>query len=152
MEVLDFSPTKDAQMAMHLSRCCRPLPGDDVIGLVPRDGPAAALVVHRASCPACQPKPNERRVAVRWGEPWRRAEHRATARLSLQLLDPRLGFAQVAAALAELDGTISSFRVSRRVEGVAFATLEVEVRDLAHLDEALAALGALAGVRNVRRA
>ena len=152
VEVLDFSPTKDAQMAMHLSRCCRPLPGDDVIGLVPRDGPAAALVVHRASCPACQPKPNERRVAVRWGEPWRRAEHRATARLSLQLLDPRLGFAQVAAALAELDGTISSFRISRRVEGVAFATLEVEVRDLAHLDEALAALGALAGVRNVRRA
>ena len=134
-------------MAMHLSR-------------VPaaagrrRHRPRAARrprggVVHRASCPACQPSRTS--GVPRWAL-WRRAEHRATARLSLQLLDPRLGFAQVAAALAELDGTISSFRISRRVEGVAFATLEVEVRDLAHLDEALAALGALAGVRNVRRA
>ena len=135
-------------MAMHLSRCCRPLPGDDVIGLVharrdrrggarrpSRELPGVPAEAERAAC----------RRALGRAVAARRAPR--AARLSLQLLDPRLGFAQVAAARAGLDGTISSFRISRRVEGVAFATLEVEVRDLAH-DEALAALGALAGVRN----
>lgn len=51
----------------HLGKCCKPVPGDDIIGYITR---GRGATIHRIDCPnALRVKDKERLVQVSWGEP-----------------------------------------------------------------------------------
>jgi len=161
---------------LQLAKCCRPVPGDPIAGVLRGGGPRPTLCVHREGCRALQPPPregsqagpqaglqaglqaggeeDERRVAVRWGGQWAKLfGSRYEARLKLRVDDAPDTLAAIAAEAARTGATLSSFRVlSRgRKAGMARATAHVEVTDLAQLLELMRALRTLSAVRSVER-
>jgi len=126
--------------SVHFATCCRPIPGDAIVGYL---GRGEGLVVHATHCPVAaklQAKDSERFIAVDWADdPVRVFE----TEIVVAVVNSKGVLARVAAALASAEADITHIDMGR--EGAQEATdlrFVVAVRDRAHLDVAL---------RNLRR-
>jgi guanosine-3',5'-bis(diphosphate) 3'-pyrophosphohydrolase len=126
--------------SVHYSLCCRPIPGDEIVGYL---GRGEGLVVHTKECPIAsklRQKDSERFIGVDWSdEPVRPFE----SQILVEVVNGKGLLARIAAALANAEADITHIDMGQ--EG-AQDTLDlrfvVAVRDRAHLDIAL---------RNLRR-
>lgn len=126
--------------SVHYSTCCRPIPGDAIVGYL---GRGEGLVVHTATCPIAvklQHKDSERFIGVDWADdPVRVFETEITT----AVVNGKGVLARVAAALAAAEADIT--HIDMGPDGAQDATelrFVIAVRDKAHLDIAL---------RNLRR-
>lgn len=133
---LDGSENASVQYAP----CCRPIPGDSIIGYL---GRGEGLVVHTSQCAVAQKllhRDSERFITVDWAEePIRLFETGVVVTIS----NGKGVLARVAAELANAEADITHVDMD---DAVALDTIDlrfvVAVRDQAHLDTAL---------RNLRR-
>ncbi len=126
--------------SVHYSTCCRPIPGDPIVGYL---GRGEGLMVHTASCPIAsklQHKDSERFIAVDWAdEPVRPFE----VQILTSVANGKGVLARVAAALAAAEADITHIDMGQ--DGAQDATdlrFVIAIRDKAHLELAL---------RNLRR-
>ncbi len=126
--------------SVHYSTCCRPIPGDSIVGYL---GRGEGLVVHTGSCPIAsklQHKDSERFIAVDWAdEPVRPFE----VQIVTSVMNGKGVLARVAAALAAAEADITHIDMGQ--DGAQDATdlrFVIAIRDKAHLELAL---------RNLRR-
>ncbi len=129
--VLDGSENASVQYA----HCCRPIPGDDIVGYL---GRGEGLVVHRTNCAVAQRlehKDSERFIAVAWtDEPVRLFE----TGVVITVTNRKGVLARVAAALAAAEVDIT--KVDMGDEGALDTTdlrLLIAVRNQPHLEDAL---------------
>ncbi len=134
--VIDGSENASVQFA----RCCRPVPGDEIVGYL---GRGEGLVIHTAECAVAkrlQYKDSERFIAVDWSdEPVRPFE----TGVVVTVTNGKGVLARVAAALATSEVDITHMDMGQ--EEAADATdlrFVIAVRDRTHLEQAL---------RNLRR-
>jgi guanosine-3',5'-bis(diphosphate) 3'-pyrophosphohydrolase len=121
--------------SVQYSPCCRPLPGDEIVGYL---GRGEGLVVHTKECPIASKllqKDSERFIGVDWSdEPVRPFE----SQILVEVVNGKGLLARIAAALANAEADITHIDMGQ--EG-AQDTLDlrfvVAVRDRAHLDLAL---------------
>ncbi len=144
--VLDGSEGASVQFAS----CCRPIPGDDIVGYL---GRGEGLVVHTDDCAVAkrlQHRDSERFIAVDWSdEPARTFE----TNLLVTVSNGKGVLARVAAALASAEADIT--RVDMGDEASHDATdlrFGVAVRDRIHLASALRSVKRTASVLRVQRA
>ena len=142
---LDGSENASVQFA----QCCRPIPGDAIVGYL---GRGEGLVVHTQECSLArklQNKDSERFIGVDWSEePVRPFE---TA-IVVTVTNGRGTLAKVAAALASAEADIVHIDMGQEaVQDASDLRLLVSVRDLAHLDVALAKLRRTATVLRAKR-
>ena len=131
---LDGSENASVQYA----HCCRPIPGDSIVGYL---GRGEGLVVHAAHCAVArklQNKDSERFIAVDWAdEPTRLFE----AGVIVTVNNGKGVLARVAAELARCETDITHIDMD---DEVALDTVDlrfvVAVRDQAHLEVALRSL------------
>jgi GTP pyrophosphokinase len=135
--------------SVHYSSCCRPIPGDAIVGYL---GRGEGLVVHTAECPVAsklQAKDSERFIAVDWAdEPVRPFEVQVLA----SVVNGKGVLARVAAALANAEADITHIDMGQ--DGAQDATdlrFVIAVRDRAHLDVALRNLRRTASVLRAER-
>ena len=126
--------------SVHYSLCCRPIPGDAIVGYL---GRGEGLVVHTRECPIAsklQQKDSERFIGVDWAdEPVRPFE----SQILVEVNNGKGVLARIAAALASAEADITHIDMGQ--EGAQDALdlrFIVAVRDKTHLDLAL---------RNLRR-
>lgn len=129
--MLDGSENASVQFA----RCCRPIPGDAIVGYL---GRGEGLVVHVEECPVArklQAKDSERFIAVEWSDdPVRPFETSVLVTVS----NGKGVLARVAAALAGAEADIT--HVDMGDEAAQDATdlrFVISVRDRAHLEAVL---------------
>ena len=135
---------------IKFSRCCTPVPGDDIIGFITK---GYGVSVHRKDCPnaksAMDPSQSGRWVKVTWAES---PEATFTTALEVDSVD-RDGLM--------LDGTtiLTSLRLrmnemsARSVgSGRALVSLVFQVHNLTELQNVMARLRGISGVSAVRRA
>ncbi len=135
--------------SIQLAKCCRPIPGDDIMGYL---GRGEGLVVHTAECPTCKrlfERDEERFIGVEWSEqPTRLFE----ASLTLLLRNGKGVLARVAAATAEAEADIVHIDMGAEPAGEAVELkVLLTVRDRQHLADVMRTLKRSNSVLKVAR-
>jgi GTP diphosphokinase / guanosine-3',5'-bis(diphosphate) 3'-diphosphatase len=137
---------------VRLSRCCTPVPGDEIIGFVTR---GRGVSVHRADCANSQSLrrgQGARMIEVEWD----RAEASSTGQafvvaLQVEAFDrPRL-LADVARVLSDNGVNVLGCTTNTGVDRVARQKFDVELADPTHLDAILRAVRTVESVFDVYR-
>ena len=128
----------------HLARCCKPVPGDPIIGFITR---GRGATIHRQDCPnALRIKEKERFVQVSWGQP------RQTYPVMVQIRAyDRDGLLRDVSTLVTNEGiSMSSIHVSTK-DSLAVFDMEMGITDITQLSRVLNRLEALPNVLEARR-
>ncbi|MGA8575931.1 MAG: bifunctional (p)ppGpp synthetase/guanosine-3',5'-bis(diphosphate) 3'-pyrophosphohydrolase [Candidatus Cybelea sp.] len=132
---------------VRLSKCCSPVPGDPIIGYVTI---GRGVSVHRADCPnvAFMNATPERILQAQWID-----DAGLTHGVDVEVeADDRTQLLQdIMSVFSELKTQVSSVNARVRKDGVAVASLTVQIRDLDHLHKLLTKLETLKNVRRVYR-
>jgi len=135
-------------MAVQLASCCRPIPGDAIVGSIKK---GQGLVVHTAECRAiARSRHNEPEqwIDVEWD---RSTSRLFQASLKVMVANERGVLAKVASEIAEAASNIDS--ISMEDERSVFAAMHfvIEVADRRHLARVMRALRRLPEVKKLTR-
>jgi len=131
-------------VTLHLGQCCRPLPGDRIIGVqVPDKG----LVVHISSCPRLAEYDDRPELwrDLKWTE-LAKTGAVATARIRINASNQKGVLAKLCSAVAESNGNIVGISTGARHPDFIELLMDIEVEDLKRMTQILAALRSLAVV------
>lgn len=145
-------------MLYHLAKCCMPVPGDEIEGVVTR---SRGVMVHRANCPNLAQVNPERLMPVRWhsggdeeAETAKRrpAQERAhRVRLHIITID-RVGmFKDVLSQIADTHTNVVTAGGKMHGDGTATIDVTLEVRHMSHLEQVQHAISRLSDVMGVKR-
>ncbi len=117
------------------SRCCRPLPGDEIVGYL---GRGEGLAVHRAECSSARKlrqKDSERFIGVEWSdEPTRAFE----TGIEVTVVNGKGVLARIAGVMASAEADIVHVDMGQdTVQDAAELRFLLSVRDRAHLEAVL---------------
>lgn len=134
-------------LAVTLARCCHPLPGDRIVGVLSL---GKGLVIHREKCgnlESLKQQP-DRWVEVTWSDQPAR-EFAADLRLDVEHQPGVLAI--VAATISELGSNIREAQVIDHEDGSATLHIELGVRDRVHLAQIMRRLRHLRSVMKLSR-
>ena len=134
---------------VRLSRCCNPVPGDDILGFVTR---GRGVSVHRADCPNAQDLMNhpERIIEVSWdGAPSKGTSFKVE--VFIEALDRMNLLRDVTVILSEMGANVLSCTTSSHRDGMVEMRFLFQVSDIAHIDLVLKKLRSVDGVFDARR-
>ncbi|MGH1480170.1 MAG: RelA/SpoT family protein [Geminicoccales bacterium] len=136
-------------MAINFAGCCRPIPGDKIVGVV-RSGRAVA--VHRGDCATLMRKAedSDRWLDLAWNAEFKEA--RAVARIKLLNRHRPGSLGLVSTVIGDLSGNITDIRFGARSPDVFEVVIDIEVSDVDQLERILATLRASEVVESVERA
>ena len=133
---------------VKFSRCCTPVPGDDVVGFITR---GLGVSVHRQECTnyrSSVEKGEGRWVRVSWGDT---AGSVYPAALTVDAVGRQNLIIDIATALNAEKVTITSMNIRETQGGGAVAYLTVTVHDKEELNAAIRRLRGVRGVKDVVR-
>ena len=133
-------------LVVHLSKCCNPVPGDDIVGFVTR---GRGVSVHRADCPNAINFPDkDRMIDVSWEE-----QTSSMFLVTIEVISyDRTGLmADILAALTEMKLSVSKANVKVENNGMAVMHLGIQIKDLQQLDYIMTKIRRIKGVHSVRR-
>ncbi|UCE02540.1 MAG: bifunctional (p)ppGpp synthetase/guanosine-3',5'-bis(diphosphate) 3'-pyrophosphohydrolase [Candidatus Latescibacterota bacterium] len=132
-------------LVLRFGRCCAPVPGDRIIGVVTR---GRGITVHRADCINVDRVESERRIEVSWdtGE-----AQSFPARIEVTGEDRKNLLADISKKISSTGTNIQSGDFASE-DGMVRVSFIVQVRNLRQLNEIMGAVRAIRNVRSVRRA
>ena len=138
-----------ADMAVHFAGCCHPLPGDRIVGIVTT---GKGVTVHAIDCKALEKysQEPERWLDIDWGDNAEQEFH--TARIKVMLSNEPGALGELSNLIARQEANISNFNITSRTLSYFEILVDLEVRDLAHLNTIIAALKSSKVVSYVARA
>ena len=136
-------------MAVHFAGCCHPLPGDRIVGIVTT---GKGVTVHTIDCKALEKYADEpeRWLDIAWGEEAENEMH--TGRLKIMLANEPGTLAELSNLIARNNGNIANLNIVNRTVSYFEILVDVEVKDLKHLTDIIAALKASKVISYVARA
>ncbi|MGH1489625.1 MAG: RelA/SpoT family protein [Acidimicrobiales bacterium] len=134
---------------VRLSRCCTPVPGDEIMGFVTR---GRGVSVHRTDCANAESlasTQNDRLIEAEWDTDYE-AEH-FVASVELKAYDRSHLLADVSRAFAEQHVNIIGSTTTTSEERIAKLTFDFEIADPSHLHSLMRSVRAVDGVYDVYR-
>ncbi|WP_436891913.1 RelA/SpoT family protein [Nocardiopsis dassonvillei] len=135
----------DADVWARLSKCCTPVPGDDIVGFVTRGN---GVSVHRADCVNVATLDPERKVRVDWSPT---EDSLFLVALQVEALDRSRLLSDITRVLSDQHVNILSATVQTSRDRVAQSRFTFEMADPAHLGSVLRAVRGVDGVYDVYR-
>ena len=134
-------------MSVSYARCCRPIPGDGIVGLFSR---GRGIVIHRPICPNAreQSKRADTWIGVEWSDD---IKSTFEADIRLEVVNRRGVFATLASVIAEEDSNINHVLVTARDDRNSAIRFTIEVYDRKHLARIIRRLRARRSVIRVSR-
>jgi guanosine-3',5'-bis(diphosphate) 3'-pyrophosphohydrolase len=139
-----------AGMSIHFAGCCHPLPGDRIVGIVTT---GKGVTIHTHDCPTLESfaATPERFLDVAWDQDAAPAQ-RHTGRLAVVTANETGALATLTNVIAKREGNIVNLKIVNRTPEFFEMLVDLEVRDLRHLGDIIAALRASAHIASVERA
>lgn len=134
-------------MAMHFAGCCHPLPGDRIVGIV---STGRGVTIHTIDCEkleqfADQP---ERWLDLAWDETDTDGH---VGRIDLVVTNEPGAFGAISTVIAKNMGNITNLKITNRTTDFFEMIIDIEVRDVKHLTNVIAALRATPAINSVDR-
>src|SRR5229473_1914001 len=137
-------------MAVHFARCCHPLPGDRIVGIITT---GKGVTIHTIDCATLESfsEASERWIDVGWDSV---SEHAGvyTGRLKITVANQPGSLSSLSTVIARHEGNISNLRIVNRSMDFFDMVIDVEVADVKHLADITAALRATPAINAVERA
>ena len=137
-------------MAMHLAGCCHPLPGDRIVGIVTT---GRGVTIHTIDCEQLKPYHDqpERWMDVSWGET-ADTQKSQVGRIYLSVANVPGALGDLSTVIAKNNGNISNLKITNRAGDFYDMLIDIEVQNVKHLTEVIAALRASSVTHTVDRA
>ncbi len=114
---------------VNFAKCCRPLPGDALLGFISR---GRGIIVHRHSCQSLLSMDSDRYVNVQWNEK-QKETHRYTVLMKIVCHDGPGVLKNISEVFAENNVNITNLKVDHTKELRAICVFYVEVKNLEQL-------------------
>ncbi len=136
-------------MAMHFARCCHPLPGDRIVGIVTT---GKGVTIHTIDCDTLESFADtpERWLDVSWGDKDDKAESQV-GRLSLTVANEQGALGSVSTVIGRSGGNITNLKITSRSLDFWEMMIDIFVTDTKHLNNVIAALRATPCIVSVER-
>ena len=132
---------------VRLSRCCNPLPGDEIVGYITR---GRGVSVHRSDCPNINEfvDNTNRLIDVEWYQ-----SNKTEYSVNIEILaNDRNGLvADITGAVNDAKGKINAIMARLTQDRVVVVNIEIQLQDVDHLTKVLKALRKVDSVFEVRR-
>lgn len=134
-------------MVVSLAKCCRPIPGDPIIGFF---NPGKGIVVHHHECRNSNEvrKKQTTWLDVEWSP---EANGEFSAEIRIELLNQRGSLATIASTISIMDSNIENINVVSQDDRVSVDLLTLAVRDRVHLANIIRKLKKLSIVLKITR-
>ncbi len=134
-------------MSIHYAHCCNPLPGERIVGIVTT---GKGITVHAIDCFSLEKFHD---VPERWLEiSWEREDYIShKGKLSTVLSNEPGSLADVTRIISSIKGNISNIQVIKRDLNFYKFFIDLEVKNISHLNEIIAALRLSPFVESVER-
>jgi GTP pyrophosphokinase len=123
-------------MAINFAKCCHPLKGDQIVGIVTT---GKGVTIHTQECDSLvnfQSQP-ERWLDVAWEE---EAAESNIGRISVMINNVMGGMGHVCTMIAKSGGNIINLKITNRSQDFFELMVDIEVRDAQHMLDVIAAL------------
>jgi GTP pyrophosphokinase len=130
---------------IRFAKCCKPLPGDDIIGYITR---GYGVTVHKADCVNSIKISPERQIEVEW-DPDKTSNFPVKIGV---LVSDRMGLlADISAEISKNNSNILSVHTFTFPEGYIYNRFEITVHDTRHMHKIFKAIEKIKNVKEVRR-
>ena len=138
-------------MAVHFARCCHPLPGDRIVGIITT---GKGVTIHTIDCATLESFSDspERWIDVGWDSVGDGEGGVYTGRLKITVANQPGSLSSLSTVIARHEGNISNLRIVNRSMDFFDMVIDVEVTDVKHLADIAAALRASPAINAVERA
>ncbi len=136
-------------VAVHFGDCCHPLPGERIVGI---STSGKGIIIHTIDCDTLETVSDapERWLDVAWdAQPDAAGIH--AGRIRALVANQPGSLSIMTTVIANNDGNISNLKILNRAEGFFEFQVDIEVRDLKHLTQILAALRSESAIASVKR-
>ena len=135
-------------MAMHYAGCCHPLPGDRIVGIVTT---GKGVTIHTIDCDTLEQyaETPERWLDLSWNQ---EDQEIRVGRVNLVVANEAGSLGNLSMVIAKNQGNISNLKITNRNPDFFEMMVDIEVRDVKHLTNIMAALRATPVINSVERA
>jgi len=137
-------------MAVHFARCCHPLPGDRIVGIITT---GKGVTIHTIDCETLESFADtpERWIDVGWQSGGENVG-KYVGRLKITVANQPGTLSSMTTVIAKNDGNINNLKIVNRSPDFFDMIVDIEVNDVRHLAEITAALRATPVINAVERA
>ena len=139
-----------AGMAVHFAGCCHPLPGDRIVGIITT---GKGVTIHTADCQTLESfaATPERFLDVSWDFD-QTTQQKHVGRITVLTANQPGALSTLTTVIAKRDGNIVNLKIVNRTPEFFEMLIDLEVRDLGHLGDIIAALRASPQISAVEHA
>jgi GTP pyrophosphokinase len=136
-------------MAVHMARCCHPLPGDRIVGIVTS---GKGVTIHTIDCDTLETFADtpERWIDVAWEEQTETSESQI-GRINVTINNEPGALGTLSVVIGKNGGNITNLKITNRSLDFWEMYLDVSVNNTQHLNNIIAALRATSEITFVER-
>ena len=137
-------------MLYYLAGCCKPLPGEAIIGVVTRS--SRGISIHRQGCPNVEAVPGERLIPVQWNPIAPKGRPQTyPVDIQIEVID-RVGvFKDILARLSDENINVRKAGVQTSDGKPALISLSIDIKDRQQLEHSINRIKNMSDVLNIRR-
>jgi len=136
-------------LLIRLSRCCRPVPGDEIVGFITK---GRGVSVHRADCPNVHDEyTTERIIDVEWGQPLLTTKKEYHVDIEISAFDRSGLLNEVMQVVNETKTNISAVSGKADRDKIATINMTIMITNIAHLIKVVEHIKQIPDVFSVQR-
>ena len=138
-------------VAVRFSKCCNPVPGDEIVGFVTR---GRGVSIHRTDCVnllSMSETDRSRLIEAEWQEGSEASGQTYTTEISIYANNRKGMLADVSKVFLELDIDILTMNVSNSKKGRATLSMSFDINGVAQLNQVIARIRNIEGVVDIER-
>jgi GTP diphosphokinase / guanosine-3',5'-bis(diphosphate) 3'-diphosphatase len=132
-------------LLIRLSRCCHPIPGDEIVGYVTQ---GRGVTIHRFDCLNLSQVPEERRIEVEWDSC---AHYYYAVDLEISGLHRNGLLNEVLQAVHDTKTNLSEVSAKKNRKGIASIHLRLDIQNITHLQSVVERVQRIRDIYSVRR-